>query len=251
MATMPEKAQTMTRRLALIATAAALGAAGGLVVSEGVLRAFDLAPTAGVATVTEAQFGSIPGLLAPNQDVTDRRKAALSHRVRVNGLGYRGPEFPRTKPSGETRLVMAGDSFTYGDFVNDDDTLPAQLQRELTRRCPRLRVINAGIGGTTIDAQSHMVERALTIDPDLVVLTFSENDLDDFDGPSAWDQFAANRRIKSTLPMSVVYPVLSHLALWHFALDARVRLSARFVARAAASDGVDGSVQPRQRAARI
>jgi GDSL-like lipase/acylhydrolase family protein len=215
------------------------------------LRGFDLAPTDGVVTVTEAEFLSLPGLLSPNQELVDRRKSALPHHVHVNGLGYRGRELALDKEDGEVRVLMVGDSFTYGDFVSDDETLPARLERELKRSCPGVRVINAGIGGTTIDSQSRMVERAMRLRPDIVILTFSENDLEDLDDTSAWDRFAANRRLKSHFPLSIAYPALTRLALWHFALDARARLKAGLVASAAGPDTASEAFKARRRAARM
>jgi lysophospholipase L1-like esterase len=228
--------QSLIRTRALGAVSALLGLAVVLVVMEGLLRLTDLAPNEGVATVTEAEFRLVPGLLAPNQGLVDTRKPALRHHVQINGLGYRGPDLAWNKAPGETRLLMVGDSFTYGEFVNDDETLPARLERELGRYCTGVRVINAGIGGTTIDTQSQMVERALPLRPDVVILTFSENDLVDLDGPSAWDQLAANRKRKSNFPLSIAYPVLKRLALWHFALDVRARLRAHGTASAAGPD---------------
>jgi hypothetical protein len=228
----------MMRVLALRVASTVLGVTCALVAMEILLRVSDLAPTEGVMTVTETQFQSVPGLLAPHQGLVDRHKPALPHRVHVNSLGYRGRELAWNKAAREIRILMVGDSFTYGEFVSDDETMPAQLERELGPMCEgfRIRVINAGIGGTTIDTHARMVERALPLRPDLVILTFSENDLEDLDNGSAWDRFASNRRLKSSFPLAIFYPALSRLALWHFALDARVRLGARFAASAAGLD---------------
>jgi len=230
---------------------ALLGVTAAFVVIEAGLRAFHLAPTEGVVTVTEAEFRSIPGLYSPNQDMTDWRKRPLPHHVHINSLGYRGTEFPRDKAAGELRIVMVGDSFTYGDFVNDGDTLPAQLERELARWRAGVRVINAGVGDTTIDAQAKMVERALPVRPDLVILTFTENDLTDLADTSAWDRLAANRKLKSHLPLSVLYPALRRLALWNFALDARARLHVLYSARAAGLNTASAVDQRSRLAARL
>jgi lysophospholipase L1-like esterase len=237
------------RRLALRAVSTALGAVAALVLVEALLRVFHLAPTDGVATVTEAEFRSVPGLLAPGQDLVDWRLHALPHRVHTNSLGYRGREFAPTKAAGEIRILMVGDSFTYGEFVNDEETLPARLEHELGRWCAGVRVINAGIGGTTIDTHARMVERALPLRLDLVIETFSENDLEDLADTSAWDVFASNRNLKSHFPLAIVFPALRRLALWNFALDARARLRALI-----AADGLDPTseaARSRRRAVRV
>lgn len=70
-----------------------------------------------------------------------------------------------------------------------------------------------------------MVDRALPLQPDLVLLTFSENDVDDMAGP-LWPRLAATRRLKSRFPVGAVYPVLRRTALWNFALQVRARRQA-------------------------
>ena len=198
----------------------------GSVLAELTLHVLQLAPSRGVATVNESDFRALPGLFAPNQDLVNLRIRELRHHVRIDSLGYRGPNFPRRKQSGEVRFLAVGDSNTYGDFVDGDQTLPAYLEGALRNSCPGVRVINAGVGGTTIVTHRHMVERALALNPDLVVLVFSENDVTDLSGTPLWDQIAANRKAKSRWPLSVVYPVLHRMALWNLGLEVRGKLRA-------------------------
>src|SRR6266853_4879445 len=94
-------------------------------ISEIVLRVLGLAPVDGVATVTESEYARLPGIFAPDQTLIDRHRPALPFRVTIDSLGYRGANFLPHKPTGETRVVLAGDSFTYGEYVDDDQTLPA------------------------------------------------------------------------------------------------------------------------------
>ncbi|MBK7905607.1 MAG: hypothetical protein IPJ78_03495 [Gemmatimonadetes bacterium] len=112
-----------------------------------------------------------------------QRVGKPAFHVRINSLGYRGPEIPREKPPGEYRVVMIGDSFTFGDYVDDHETLPAKLEEALRADCAAVRAINAGVMNTTIDSHAQMAERALALEPDLVVLTFYENDVDDLRNP--------------------------------------------------------------------
>lgn len=212
------------RRLAsnLVVAVAALALAVGA--AEMLVRWSGTVPPGGIATVSAADFARVPGLFTPGQDVVDRRMTLLPFRVRINDLGYRGPDIPQPRPADERRIVMVGDSFTFGDFVEDDETLPAQLEARLA--CAgAIRVINAGVGGSTIDTQAHMVERSLVLEPDLVVLTFYENDVADLGNP-LWDQLARNRAVRSRFPVSVVYPVTRRLALWNLFLQVRARRQA-------------------------
>jgi lysophospholipase L1-like esterase len=219
--------QDLRRRLAIPALAIAAGLVAGLVVAEGVLRAVGAAPTNGVTTVTEREFRSVPGMLSPGQDVIDRRDPRLPHRVTTNSLGYRGSDIAPRKPSGELRILFVGDSFVYGDFVNDDQTLPAQLEQRLNGRCADVRVVNAGLDDATIVEETHLIDRGMRLSPDLVILLFGENDVADLNRPSTWDRLAANRRAKSSFPLGMVFPLLRRTALWNFALAVRGTWRAR------------------------
>lgn len=207
--------------LACVALLLALLGAEGLVRLAGGV-------SGGVASVSAADFDRIPGPFEPDQSVVERRVPALPFPVHINALGYRGPQFPLQKPAAEFRILMAGDSFTFGDFVTDEETLPAQLADALGQCRPGVRVINGGLGGSTLEAQRHIIERGLVLQPDLVVLTFYENDIADL-ANSQWDELAANRAARSRLPLSIAYPVMRRLATWSLLL--RVRAQARARAR--------------------
>lgn len=210
-----------------------IGCVLALLLLEGTIRLLGLAPSQGIGSVTESDFARIPGLLTPGQDLVDREKPALPYHVRINALGFRGNELDEPKPTGALRILAVGDSFTYGDFVDDDETLPAQLEAALAERCGAVEVINAGVGGTTLVTHEQMIRRALALRPDVVLLTFSENDVVDLAAPMWWS-LAENRRAKSRFPLSIVYPILRHTALWNFAL--RVRGAALARARPDAPD---------------
>jgi len=195
-----------------------------LALSELLLRVFDLAPTQGIVTMSARQFERLPGIFAPDQVVRDRRIPQLAVVVTVDSFGYRGADFPRRKAPGEVRILTVGDSFVFGDYVADDSTFPAQLERRLRPHCPGVRVINAGLGGTTITEHAPMLERGLGLSLDYAILMFSENDVTDLLAtPPAWEQLAANRAAKSRFPLSVAYPVLRRTALFNLVLRARAR----------------------------
>jgi lysophospholipase L1-like esterase len=191
-----------------------------LAVTEVALRLAGF-PRGGVFTVSSAEFEQIPGILDPNQDTVVREIPQIPYRVRTNNLGYRGEDFSSSKPNGEFRILFVGDSFVFGMFVDDEKTLPAQTERALSLQCARpVRIINAGLGGSTITEHSEMIERGLSLAPDFVILQFSENDVSDLAGGSMWDELEWNRRAKSRFPLSVVYPYIRSTALWNLTLHA-------------------------------
>jgi lysophospholipase L1-like esterase len=100
------------------------------------------------------------------------------HPVVVNALGLRGPEL-EPKAEGELRVLVLGDSLTYGQGVADDETLPAWLERDLREREPgrTVRVVNAGLRAyDTRQELALLAELGDTIAPDVVVLCWYWND---------------------------------------------------------------------------
>jgi lysophospholipase L1-like esterase len=188
------------------------------------VRLLGAAPSPGLFTMTTREYERLPGIFSPGQRVVEAAGTRFEHETRIDSLGYRGSDFPRAKPAGERRVLYAGDSFTYGHNVGDAETLPAQLERMLSEACGPARVINAGVSGTAIAGQDEMIRRGLPLDPDLVVLMYHENDIDELAFSRIWDQLAENRRIKSRFPVSVVYHLLRNSALWNLAQDVRRRL---------------------------
>jgi len=108
-----------------------IGCCLALLLLEIVLRVASLAPSRGLHSVNENTFEEIPGIWVPLQDFVWKELPALPYHVRVNSLGYRGSEIPLEKPADELRIFVAGDSYTFGSFVDNDETLPAQLESSL------------------------------------------------------------------------------------------------------------------------
>jgi hypothetical protein len=214
-----------------------------VIMAEAGLRVTGTVPAGGVWTVDADEFERVPGLFSPGIDVVDARIPQLRYHVVIDSLGYRGASFPRQKPRGETRLLYVGDSNAFGDFVDNHEALPPQLEQRLAAECRGVRVINAGVGGTTIVTHSNMVDRALGLGIDGVILQFSENDVSDLAVMPMWDQLALNRERKSSFPMNVAYPVLRNTSLWNLALQTRGLLRAQS-AHGTAGDahGADPSV---------
>jgi lysophospholipase L1-like esterase len=149
---------------------------------EMVLRVTAAVPSRSLEYVTASRWDDQPGPLVPHQSLTDSFKRHLPFTVSTNNLGLRGEDAPAGKPEGTTRVLCLGDSYTFGAYVNDAETWPAQLQTVLRERAaiPRLDVINGGISGFTIvDEMAFLREHGLDLEPDVVVLAFVLNDLAD------------------------------------------------------------------------
>ncbi|MEW6742554.1 MAG: GDSL-type esterase/lipase family protein [Planctomycetota bacterium] len=103
---------------------------------------------------------------------------------RHNSLGLRDDEVTRPKPEGTFRILVIGDSYTYGWGVDQDETIPEQLRDNLERRYPGVvyDVLNAGVPAYDTAAEyGHLGALAPRVEPDLVVLVFQTNDITEVD----------------------------------------------------------------------
>jgi len=135
-------------------------------------------------------FYASPGLYVIDPKVGHRMKPGLrgvlgnfaefTTQVRINQLGIRGPEIGPRQP-GVRRLLVLGDSFTFGMGVEEKDAFPAQLAAELSRRGVPAEGINAGIGGYGVPDEVRWFEQyGREVHPDVIVLgIFTGNDLQD------------------------------------------------------------------------
>lgn len=208
-------------RVALRAGLVVGAAVVALLLLEAALRITGTAPPPGLFTVTREEYERIPGIFGPSQRVRGGIGSRFEHEARIDSLGFRGADFPRAKPAGEFRVLYVGDSFTYGHNVADEAALPAQLEASLQRVCGQARVVNAGVSGSTIAGQDEMVRRGLAVAPDLVILMYHENDIDELAYSRIWEQLAENRRIKSRFPVSLTYRLLRSSAIWNIAQNVR------------------------------
>jgi len=98
-----------------------------------------------------------------------------------NSLGYRGKEFNLTKGKNIIRIVALGGSTTWGDgATNDSTTYPAILEEILNDKFETLtiEVINAGVPGyNSAESFINLVFRASKIEPDIVLVYHTHNDL--------------------------------------------------------------------------
>lgn len=104
----------------------------------------------------------------------------FTYTATINSHGYRGPEFSVPKPEGVKRIMVVGDSFTFGVGSNDDETIPALVQQQLRANDPDVEVINAGAGhASPIYHYVNMQNFHLKNDPDLVILMLDLTDIQD------------------------------------------------------------------------
>jgi hypothetical protein len=90
--------------------------------------------------------------------------------LNTNSQGFRGKkDFSYTKNKEKSRILILGDSFTFGDEVSDDETYSFYLQQML----PQAEVINMGVHGYGHDQMLLLLkEEGIKYAPDIVILGF-------------------------------------------------------------------------------
>ena len=98
----------------------------------------------------------------------------LGATVNSNSLGMRGRrEYPLAKTSA-LRIVVIGDSYTFGEGVNDGETFAAVLEQTL----PAAEVLNLAVHGYGTDQQWLRLQiDGLKYMPDVVLFGFNDDDL--------------------------------------------------------------------------
>jgi hypothetical protein len=169
----------MKRRAKLLALLL-LAALAVLAAAEVAVRAFRPQPA----------FYASPGLYVADPRIGHRMRPGLrgvvgnwsefTTRVRINSLGIRGPEAGPRRP-GVRRLLVLGDSFTFGTGVEEGEAFPARIAAALSRAGTPTEAINAGIGGYGVPDEVAWFEHyGIGLHPDLIVLgIFTGNDLQD------------------------------------------------------------------------
>lgn len=103
------------------------------------------------------------------------RAVLMGHDVTTNALGLRDRDIDAAKKPGTVRVLMLGDSITFGWGVAQDLAVPQRLDRAL--RGEGIEVINTGVGNynTRMEVEYFLTE-GYKLKPDVVVLNYFIND---------------------------------------------------------------------------
>jgi hypothetical protein len=103
--------------------------------------------------------------------------------VRTNSFGLRSPEVAVPKPDDTFRILLLGDSFTFGMRVADDEQIFARrLELHLRERYPsrRIEVVNGGVLSYCPLLEYLEYRHYLhALEPNLVILNFDMSDVQD------------------------------------------------------------------------
>lgn len=102
--------------------------------------------------------------------------------VRTNSFGLRSPEVAVPKPAGTTRILLLGDSFTFGFKSAEQDAFARRLETRLRSEYPArsLEVVNAGVlSYCPLLEYLQYRDHLHVLEADLVVLNFDMSDVQD------------------------------------------------------------------------
>lgn len=114
----------------------------------------------------------------------------------ANSQGFRTDEYTTAHPPRTCRIVVLGDSITWGQGVALEDTFAARLEEQLRPRLAAVgldvEVIAIGVpGARLIDHVIRLHAHVAALQPDLVVLQYFPNDVEYYDDLRQEDPLAA------------------------------------------------------------
>ncbi|MFO0548031.1 MAG: SGNH/GDSL hydrolase family protein [Polyangiaceae bacterium] len=108
----------------------------------------------------------------------DLKKPALHFTADTNSVGLRGSTEVGPKAANETRVLVLGDSFTWGIGVESTETFPVLLEERLRARLEHpVSVVNGGMPNYgTVQELGFYRAYGKSFSPDVVVLAYYIND---------------------------------------------------------------------------
>ncbi len=118
---------------------------------------------------TEDAFGD----LIPKEESIWDQDGHMPYLVKVNNQGFRmNQDLEESKK--KQRVLILGDSLTFGVYLNNLDTYPEILNKDNTEQ----EVINSGVIGYTITDETNLFsEQGKNLAPDITILQVADNDL--------------------------------------------------------------------------
>lgn len=139
-----------------------------------------------------------------------RPNAEISQIIKINSHGFRDYEFTKEKPLNTYRIIVVGDSVTFGWRQKLEDTYPKIIEKKLNENYSlkmNFEVLNFGIGGYNAEQEAELIKtKVLNFNPDLIIIGFCPNDGQiGFDGGLWWHFFRGKSRTLSFLKLLNIY----------------------------------------------
>ena len=117
--------------------------------------------------------------LPPNHD-THYYSNEFDVTIHTNSRGLRGPDPVMPKPKDRIRILMLGDSFTFGFPVRDDETFAHLIEQGLQAKGYPVEVVNGGVSSYSPLLEYILLrDELLALEPDIVMVWYDRADLQD------------------------------------------------------------------------
>jgi lysophospholipase L1-like esterase len=160
---------------------AALAVVLTLAAVEGGLRTFTALSDRGLRGIHQARPDR-PWLYGLRPGVERRLGEPRPATYRINSAGFRDRERGAAPTADRFRILVLGDSLSFGYGVEGEESFPAQIESLATSRAPEahIEVLNHGVGGYNPYNEAALLEDiGESLEPDLVLVQFCINDLND------------------------------------------------------------------------
>lgn len=98
--------------------------------------------------------------------------------IKINSYGFRDRNYRPEKKEGIQRIIVLGDSITFGTGMKLDDIYTERLEELFSRNGMRVEVLNLSLPGYDTLAEVNMLEKiGILFRPDMVILGYCINDI--------------------------------------------------------------------------
>jgi len=153
------------------------GVLAALALAEAAVRLLSPQEVGPIRFACNPDLGMIP---IPGQQGVRNLPGVFNYSYSNNSLGWRGRREYRRAKQTDYRVLLLGDSFTYGVGVNDDQTFAVLVEKDLNSDRLPVEVMNAGCPGKGTDYELKCFQvLGGNFHPDLTILCFFGNDFQD------------------------------------------------------------------------
>ncbi len=104
-----------------------------------------------------------------------------THTIPVNSLGFREREITKQKPANIYRIVVVGDSLTYGQGIAEEARFSGIIERTLNETKGTYEVLNFGKPGAETIDHIGFLDDIFELKPDFILLQWFVNDVEGHD----------------------------------------------------------------------
>jgi hypothetical protein len=163
-----------------------------LIIVEIAIRVLDPLGVSYFEAASRYHLDKLPDPILVYKHAPSLQRTYQGVRVSINKLGLRDRNLEK-KQDGELRILLLGDSVTFGWGVPIEASFGRKLESTLASKLGRpVRTVNAGVGSyNTVQEYAVLRTYADVIEPDVVVLLYVPNDIVPNDPPfDPWSQLS-------------------------------------------------------------